>query len=142
MEVDGSVIYARMAQPFAAFHDEEFRLWLAEGETNPGPKVVRGSNNGILVELVGAYSNQALQSQKLRDLRRQIPEIGDLVASKAPKRRQKQKRLSAAQLESLAHDYRSGIPIRDIASKYQVNRDTVNNHVRRMKLPNRYSPRS
>lgn len=53
MEVDGSVIYARMAQPFAAFHDEEFRLWLAESETNPGPEMVRGSNNRVLVEAMG-----------------------------------------------------------------------------------------
>ncbi len=50
VEVDGSVIYARMAQPFAAFHDEEFRLWLAESATNPGPGAARGSNVDTLVE--------------------------------------------------------------------------------------------
>ena len=31
---DGSVIYARMAQPFAAFHDEDFRNWLADCAAN------------------------------------------------------------------------------------------------------------
>jgi hypothetical protein len=53
IEVDGSVIYARMAQPFAAFHDEEFRRWLADGATNPGPQEVRGSNEALLVEVKG-----------------------------------------------------------------------------------------
>ena len=53
IEVDGKVIYARMAQPFAAFHDEEFRRWLAESATNPGPQEARGSNIATLVEVMG-----------------------------------------------------------------------------------------
>jgi len=51
VEVDGSVVYARMAQPFAAFHDEEFRTWLADCATNPGPQEARGSNIDVLVEI-------------------------------------------------------------------------------------------
>jgi site-specific DNA recombinase len=51
VEVNGSVVYARMAQPFAAFHDEEFRKWLAEGEKNPEPSQTRGSNVAVLVEV-------------------------------------------------------------------------------------------
>jgi site-specific DNA recombinase len=60
IEVDGSVVYARMAQPFAAFHDEEFRTWLAESAANPAQQDVRGSNIAVLVWLVGrsrSYSN-------------------------------------------------------------------------------------
>jgi hypothetical protein len=53
IEVDGSVTYARMAQPFAAFHDEEFRTWLADCAANPGPQEARGSNNDTLVEVSG-----------------------------------------------------------------------------------------
>jgi len=53
IEVGGSVVYARMAQPFAAFHDEEFRRWLEEGAQNPGPQVARGSNVDTLVEVSG-----------------------------------------------------------------------------------------
>jgi len=49
VEVDGSVVYARMAQPFAAFHDEEFRTWLAESTSNFGPQEARGSNIALLV---------------------------------------------------------------------------------------------
>jgi DNA-binding NarL/FixJ family response regulator len=92
------------------------------------------------VELVGAYSNHALPSQDWRDLRECIigADAKIRVASKAKPDRQKQKRLSTAQLEGLAEDYRSGSPVRDIAVKYQVSRDTVNSHVRRMGLPKRY----
>ena len=53
VEVDGSVVYARMMQPFAAFHDEEFRAWLDDNAMNPGPLDVRGSNFDTLVEVRG-----------------------------------------------------------------------------------------
>ena len=53
IEVEGSVVYARMAQPFAAFHDEGFRTWLADDATNPGPQEARGSNIHTLVEVRG-----------------------------------------------------------------------------------------
>ncbi len=53
IDFDGSVTYARMAQPFAAFHDEEFRTWLADLAANPGSQEVRGSNNDVLVEVAG-----------------------------------------------------------------------------------------
>ncbi len=49
---------------FRLRNDEEFRQWLAEGETNPGPKVVRGSNNGVLVEAMGLEpTTSCLQSR-------------------------------------------------------------------------------
>ena len=68
MEVDGSVVYARMVQPFAAFHDEEFRAWLDDNAMNPGPLDVRGSNFDTLVEVMGLCSNpswgQKLPSSK------------------------------------------------------------------------------
>ena len=90
------------------------------------------------MELVGAYSNQAPQSLNLRDLRKVIPEISDRVTSKATMARQKQRRLTTAQLGDLVEDYRSGVPTREMAVKYRVDRDTVNSHVRRLGLPRRY----
>ena len=60
------------------------------------------------------------------------------MIAKVSKGRQKQNRLNPAQLEALVGDYRSGMPIREIASKYGVNRDTVNNRARRRGLPQRY----
>ena len=54
IEVDGSIVHARMHQPFAAFHDEGFRGWIMDGaKTNPGPLLDRGSNEDILVEVRG-----------------------------------------------------------------------------------------
>ncbi len=53
VDVDGTVVYARMAQPFAAFHDVEFRTCFAESATNPGPQQVRGSNIDTLVGAEG-----------------------------------------------------------------------------------------
>ena len=54
IEVDGSIVHAPMHQPFAAFHDEGFRGWIMDGaKTNPGPLPDRGSNEDILVEMLG-----------------------------------------------------------------------------------------
>ena len=94
-----------------------------------------------MVELVGAYSNQALQSQELRDLRERITGSTEKinVIAKSTSCRPRQKRLSPAQLQGLAEDYRSGMPLREIAFAYQIHRDTVNSHVRRMGLPKRHS---
>jgi transposase-like protein len=66
VEVDGSVVYARMAQPFAAFHDEEFRTWGVNYGENSGPFQDRGSNTDTLVEVRCRYSNSA---EVLADLR-------------------------------------------------------------------------
>ncbi len=74
VEVGGSVVYARIAQPFAAFHDEEFRRWL-EGAQNPGPQVTRGSNVDTLVEVAGiepassGFSMGLLRAQPVEDCR-------------------------------------------------------------------------
>lgn len=92
------------------------------------------------MELVGSYSNKALQSQELRDLRKQqSSEIKVRVVAKEIKIRQNQNRLAVAELERLASDYRSGVPVREIAAKYRINRNTVNEHARRMGLPRRHA---
>ena len=54
IEVDGSIVHAPMHQPFAAFHDEEFRGWIMDGaKTNPSPLPDRGSNEALLVGVEG-----------------------------------------------------------------------------------------
>lgn len=50
IEVDGSVTYGRMSQPFGAFHDQEFVTWLEQGAPATGPPHVVSSNNDTLVE--------------------------------------------------------------------------------------------
>ena len=42
-----------MAQPFAAFRDEELRTWVASHGSNPGPFQDRGSDIHRLVEVMG-----------------------------------------------------------------------------------------
>ncbi|MDE3094065.1 MAG: hypothetical protein KGL23_05210 [Acidobacteriota bacterium] len=49
VEVDGSVAYARMKQPFAAFQDAEFQEWIASGGSSRVPRHDGGSNEGLLV---------------------------------------------------------------------------------------------
>ncbi len=49
IEVDGSVAYARMKQPFAAFQDTEFRKWVQSAERKSGPRRDGGSNETLLV---------------------------------------------------------------------------------------------
>ena len=66
IEVDGSVVYARMAQPFAAFHDEEFRSWVAATVPSPGPFQDRGSN---INDLVGKEDRHLWTGQKRKTAR-------------------------------------------------------------------------
>ena len=65
IEVDGSIVHAPMQQPFAAFHDEGFRGWILDGaKTNPGPLLDRGSNEALLVEVMGLEpTTSCLQSR-------------------------------------------------------------------------------
>ena len=88
--------------------------------------------------LSGLTRNHALRLDELRDLRQQALAIESPEARRTSQSRQRQNRLDAAQLEGLAGDYRSGMPVRDIAERYRVSRDTVNDHARRMGLPRRY----
>ena len=69
IEVDGSIVHAPMQQPFAAFHDEGFRGWIMDGaKTNPSPLPDRGSNEALLVEVMGLCSNPSW-GQKLSSFR-------------------------------------------------------------------------
>jgi hypothetical protein len=53
IEVDGSVAYARMKQPFAAFQDTEFRKWVQSAGRESGPRRDGGSNETLLVGAEG-----------------------------------------------------------------------------------------
>ena len=49
IEVDGSVLYARMNQPFAAFQDLEFRNWVNTTQRSSEARSDGGSNEALLV---------------------------------------------------------------------------------------------
>ena len=70
IEVGGPVVKARMAQPFAAFHDGESRQWLAKGATNPGPQEARGPNIDVWVEAMGLEPTNLLTASCWRHVHR------------------------------------------------------------------------
>jgi DNA invertase Pin-like site-specific DNA recombinase len=53
IEVDGSVAYARMKQPFAVFQDTEFRKWVQSAGRDSEPRRDGGSNETLLVGAEG-----------------------------------------------------------------------------------------
>jgi site-specific DNA recombinase len=53
IDVDGSIAYARLAEPFKSFLDEDFLAQLTRELKNPGHAGDRGSNNDTLVEVRG-----------------------------------------------------------------------------------------
>ena len=53
IDVDGSIAYARLAEPFKSFLDEDFLAQLTRESKNPGHAGGRGSNNDTLVEVRG-----------------------------------------------------------------------------------------
>jgi site-specific DNA recombinase len=53
VDLGGTIMYARMAEPFSSFNDREFRNWLVSGAPNPEPSEAPGSNMARLVEAMG-----------------------------------------------------------------------------------------
>ena len=83
VEVDGSVIYARMAQPFCAFQDEEFRKWLAGGARGGRASQAKGSNETTLVGRAGLEPATPCVSCKCATRLRQRPETSNLPSTGA-----------------------------------------------------------
>ena len=53
VEIGGTITYARLAEPFRSFNDDEFLKWLEREMVNPEPTVAQGSNMDLLVEVMG-----------------------------------------------------------------------------------------
>ena len=53
VDVDGTITYARLAEPFRSFNDDEFLKWLEQEMVNPEPTKAQGSNMDLLVEVMG-----------------------------------------------------------------------------------------
>ena len=86
------------------------------------------------MELVGAYDKHTSAAQEFLDLLILTP-AGRSVNQ--PRVRQTQNRLSPALLRQFEQDYRAGLLVKDLAAKYQINRDTVFQHVDHLGLPRR-----
>jgi hypothetical protein len=86
------------------------------------------------VELVGAYSNQALQSQNLRDLVLLQPDDPERLPRIT---RQAQNHLPEESIENLMADYLAGIPIDDLTRIYGLSRSAVMGLRSRRAVPSR-----
>ena len=89
------------------------------------------------MDLVGRYSNPPYTSGALRELTEMIPDgMVNRATGVAP--RQRQHRLRPQELEQLTSDYRSGVAVNDLAARYDIDRHTVIEHMRRQGVPRRY----
>jgi site-specific DNA recombinase len=71
IDVDGGIAYARLAEPFKSFLDNDFLARLTRELTNPGPGKDRGSNMSGMVEVNGlepSASTLRIQTGQLADL--------------------------------------------------------------------------
>jgi site-specific DNA recombinase len=71
IDVDGGIAYARLAEPFKSFLDNDFLARLTRELTNPGPGKDRGSNMSGMVEVKGlepSASTLRIQTGHLADL--------------------------------------------------------------------------
>ena len=90
-----------------------------------------------MVDLVGRYSNPPYTSGALRELTEMIPD-GMLNEATGVAPRQRQHRLRPQELEQLTADYRSGEAVNDLAARYDIDRHTVIEHMRRQGVSRRY----
>ena len=64
VDLGGTVMYARVAEPFSSFNDREFRAWLTSGAPTTVTSEEPGSNMSRLVEAMGLEpTTSCLQSR-------------------------------------------------------------------------------
>ncbi|MDP9332218.1 MAG: hypothetical protein M3Q30_02730 [Actinomycetota bacterium] len=87
------------------------------------------------MELLGRYSNQELQVEKLQRIL-SFPQTGQ--KRQAPRRpKQKQVRLSPTDVDHLIELYLAGKEINELAGQFDISRTTVMKHVERAGAPRR-----
>ncbi len=92
------------------------------------------------MELLGTYANRGYLAKSLVALLRLKPHGEPEAPVASPlKTRQRQHRLSDAELDELEAAYRAGELIDDLAARFDVNRATVIDAMRRRGVPGRWS---
>ena len=86
---------------------------------------------------MGRYSNPLHTPSDLRKLTEMTPD-GTLREATGEAPKQRQHRLRERELEHPVADYRSGVAANELATRYDINRDTVLEHMRRQDVPRRY----
>ncbi|WP_441415057.1 hypothetical protein [Arthrobacter sp. 2MCAF14] len=95
--------------------------------------VVVGILQEIGINLVGvlqAYSKQSSQSVKLRSLITKLQARPPVVREEPPIPR-RFPQLKAKQAKAMAEDYQAGMRVKELATKYQISRETVRKRLRR-----------
>ncbi len=89
-----------------------------------------GPSKATMVGVLQAYSKHASQSVKLGSLLEKIMASPRKERSVPPIPR-RFTQLSTKQSEAMAADYQAGVLVKDLATKYQISRETVSKHLRR-----------
>ena len=64
VDLGGTVMYARVAEPFSSFNDREFRAWLTSGAPTTVTSEEPGSNMSRLVDRTGLEPVTSSMSRK------------------------------------------------------------------------------
>ena len=91
---------------------------------------------------MGAYSNQALQSQELGDLRKQIEGSQVRVRTKQRRRQKAPHRPHSEECSDLVQGSREGRTVYELATQFGVHRQTVSEVLKREGVPRRRRPLS
>lgn len=90
-----------------------------------------------VVELVSSYSHVGTTAQRFRDLLIHGAD-GPARAMRQKRQRQAQTFLRSSEVQQLQDDYRAGIPIKALCTRYAIGRETVYAHVRRAGISKRH----
>jgi len=90
------------------------------------------------VEVMGRYLNRSDQGERIRQVLQIVPSGPSQAVPRTPKR--VARRLEASKAAELVQGYLDGVPVDELADRFQVNPSTVQKHVRQKGLPRR-SPR-
>jgi lambda repressor-like predicted transcriptional regulator len=90
----------------------------------------------ITVELMGHYSNQADQGERISQLLQMVPKQQRELTSRTIK--QIHRRLSSVQIDELIALYRAGATLRELSKRFEIHRATVSIILERHNVARRY----
>ncbi len=90
------------------------------------------------MEVMGRYLNHSDQGKCLRNLLEMVPTGSKTAKTRTPRR--VCRRLGPAKVDELIQGYAEGVPMDELAARFQIDQSTVQRHARRHDLARR-SPR-
>jgi len=104
---------------------------------NPDAFRRQGSNEILMVELMGRYSNPDIVSRLQGILAGHKPGRLPARTTRSLRHKQAQHRLDPDEVARLIDRYRAGTKVSDLAVEFHISRTTVMNHVERVGIPKR-----